>query len=104
MLKERDDIQTEINNLSLELQNQAQITKCAIAANKRAMEENDKKNFYRINLSAVDLEEIEKLRSIAPLLRNREPLDKVIWKTYYERPTAQLIGRVVGLEIKVGIL
>lgn len=103
LLKERDDIQTEINNLSLELQNQAQITKSAIAANKRAMEENDKKNFYRINLSAVDLEEIEKLRSIAPLLRNREPLDKVIWKTYYERPTAQLIGRVVGLEIKVGI-
>jgi hypothetical protein len=36
-------------------------------------------------------------------LRNTEPLNKVIWKCYYEKPTTDLIGRVVGLNAKTGI-
>jgi len=37
------------------------------------------------------------------MLRNREPLDKVIWKTYYEKPTADLLARIIGTTIKTGI-
>ena len=100
---EREELKMAIADLEKRVAQEIQTAACAIEANKRALEESDKKNFYRIQLSNTDLEEIEKLRTIAPLLRNREPLDKVIWKCYYEKPTANLIGRVVGLEIKCGI-
>jgi hypothetical protein len=93
----------EFQKQQAELAKQKNITAAAIDANKRALEESDKKNYYRIQINSVDLNDINKLRSIAPGLRNREPLDKVIWKTYYEKPTAALLGRVIGANIKTGI-
>ena len=75
----------------------------AIAAAKRAEEMKDSQNYYRIQLSAADIKEIELLRSIEPHLRDKEPLNKVIWKVYYEKPTADMVGRVVGSGIHTGI-
>lgn len=75
----------------------------AIAAAKRAEEMKDAQNFYRIQLSAADVNEIELLRSIEPHLRDKEPLNKVIWKVYYEKPTTDMIGRVVGTGTHTGI-
>jgi hypothetical protein len=51
----------------------------------------------------LDIEEIKKLKSIIPYLRDSEPLNKVIWKVYYEKPYTDLIGRVVGSKVKSGI-
>jgi hypothetical protein len=51
----------------------------------------------------LDVEEIKKLKSIIPYLRDSEPLNKVIWKVYYEKPYTDLIGRVVGSKVKSGI-
>ena len=75
----------------------------AIAAAKRAEEMKNSQNYYKIQLSADDVKEIELLRSIEPYLRDKEPLNKVIWKVYYEKPTADMIGRVVGSGIHTGI-
>ena len=75
----------------------------AVEAAKRAEELKTQKDFYRICLSEKDVEEIKALRSIVPYLRDQEPLNKVIWKVYYEKPTTDLIGRVVGDGIKSGI-
>lgn len=75
----------------------------AIEAAKRAEEMKNQQDYYRIQLSDVDIHEIELLRQVAPYLRNTEPLNKVIWKCYYEKPTTDLIGRVVGLNAKTGI-
>ena len=83
-----------------ELQNK--INSCIEVA-KRAEADRTKKDFYRIQLSETDIEEIKKLRSIEPYLRNKEPLNKVIWKCYYEKPTNDLIGRVVGKTVRTGI-
>lgn len=100
---EFDDIQIRINNAKANLDDQIRITQAAIEANKRESASKEQKNFYKIQITDIDLEDIKKLRSIAPSLRNREPLDKVIWKSYYEKPTAALIGRVIGADIKCGI-
>mgnify|MGYP003295779629 CR=1 FL=1 len=43
------------------------------------------------------------LKNVAPYLRDKEPLNKVIWKVYYEKPTADMVGRVVGSGIHTGI-
>ena len=72
-------------------------------SNKKAELEKEKKDFYRLQLSDIDIEEIKKIRSIEPFLRKKEPLNKVIWKVYYEKPYTDLIGRVVGTKVKIGI-
>lgn len=75
----------------------------AVQASKRAEEMINQQNFYRIQLSEIDIDEIEKLRSVEPYLRDKEPLNKVIWKVYYEKPTNDLIGRVIGSGTHTGI-
>lgn len=75
----------------------------AVAAAKRAEELKNQQDYYRIQLSAADLHEIELLREVEPYLRDKEPLNKVIWKCYYEKPTTDMIGRVVGSGIHTGI-
>ena len=75
----------------------------AVDAAKRAEEQKSKQDFYRLQLSQVDVDEIARLREVTPYLRDSEPLNKVIWKVYYEKPFTDLIGRVVGTGIHTGI-
>ena len=90
---------TKENELN-ELQSKA---KAAIEINRHMEMERQQKDFYRLQLSNLDLEEIKKIRSIEPYLRKKEPLNKVIWKVYYEKPYTDLIGRVIGQSRKTGI-
>ena len=91
---------TEVNEKLADLT--AKLTS-AVEAAKRAEELRIKQDFYRLQLSEVDVEEIERLRSVTPYLRDSEPLNKVIWKVYYEKPYTDLIGRVVGTGVHTGI-
>ena len=93
----------EINALTAQLDQMRADTAAAINAAKRAEEMKESRDFYRIQLSDLDVEEIKMLRSVAPYLRDKEPLNKVIWKVYYEKPVNDLIGRVIGSGIHTGI-
>lgn len=70
---------------------------------KREEAKRDNINFYRLQLAELDLKEINRLREVGQYLRNEEPLNKVIWKTYYEKPFTDLIGRVIGQKVICGI-
>ena len=78
-------------------------TSAAIENYKREQEKKEKRNFYKLQLSTEDIEEIQKLKSVSKFLRNSEPLNKVIWKVYYENPFTDLCGRVVGKQQRTGI-
>lgn len=95
--------QVELSTISTQLEEMQAITNAAVEANRRAQEMKEQKNFYRLVLTDIDLLEIERLREVAPFLRDSEPLNKVIWKVYYENPYTDLIGRVVGKQVKTGI-
>ena len=75
----------------------------ATEAAKREEEKRQESNFYRLALSEVDLREVAQLREVLPLLRDKEALNKVIWKVYYEKPYTDMIGRVIGQTVKTGI-
>lgn len=75
----------------------------AVKVNKRAEMEKQQKDFYRIQLSPEDLEEIKRLREVEQYLRQKEPLNKVIYKCYYEKPLTSMIGRVLGNRKIMGI-
>jgi hypothetical protein len=59
--------------------------------------------FYRLQLSTNDTADLYWLRQIADKLNNKEVLNKVIYKVYYEKPLTNLVGRVVGSTLKCGI-
>ena len=97
----------ELNNKILEKENLLEELRSKAAAateiNKHMELDKQKKDFYRLQLSDIDLEEIKKIRSIEPYLRKKEPLNKVIWKVYYEKPYTDLIGRIIGNGRHTGI-
>ena len=95
--------QEELNKISQELVEAKAKQNAIVEANKRVEEVKQKEQFYKLNLSEIDIEEIKKLRSIIPYLRSAEPINKVIWKVYYEKPYTDLIGRVIGQGIHTGI-
>ena len=98
-----NDKKNELKKVQDELADLAQKLNSAVEANKRAEEIKQKQDFYRLQLTAIDLDEIKRLREVEPYLREKEPLNKVIWKVYYEKPYTDLIGRVVGTGIHTGI-
>lgn len=75
----------------------------AVEVNKRAELERTQKDFYKLVLTDEDIAEIGLLRQATQTIRNKEPINKVIWKVYYEKPYTDLIGRVVGNKVKCGI-
>ena len=99
-----------IENKKIELSSLKKITedyknkiKAINEALKREEEEKNKRDFYSVNISEEDKEEIFKLREVGKYLRDKDMLNKIIWKGYYEKPTSMMCGRVVGSAQKCGI-
>lgn len=67
-----------------------------IEANRRKELIKQKEKYYQLQLSDESLQEINKIKEIAPYLTDPTPLYKVIWKVYYEKPYTDLIGRIFG--------
>lgn len=68
----------------------------AVEENKRKEQMKQEEMFYRLQISNQDLAEIAHLREVENYLKDPAPLNKVIWKVYYENPYTDLIGRVFG--------
>ena len=93
----------ELNKLDEEIYLHSREVAAAVDAAKRAEEIKTKADFYKLQLPQIDIDEIKLLRSIEPKLRDKDILNKVIWKSYYEKPTTDLIGRVIGSGVHTGI-
>ena len=98
-----NDLMIEYNELKDNIAVLRATNDAAIAAAKRAEEMKSQLDYYRIQLAPADISEIDMLRQVEPYLRDKEPLNKVIWKCYYEKPTTDMIGRVIGSGIHTGI-
>lgn len=101
--KQIDNLNHDYQVLKIVFDNLKQNVDTAVASAKREEEKRQEKNFYRLVLPESDLCEISQLRAIEPFLRDKEALNKVIWKVYYEKPYTDMIGRVIGQGIKTGI-
>lgn len=101
--QEIENKQNELEKVNLQLNDLTAKLDSAIEAAKRAEEIRLNQEFYRLQLSQADIDEIKRLREVTQYLRDSEPLNKVIWKVYYEKPYTDLIGRVVGNTSRTGI-
>ena len=86
--KELEEIKAE---LEIERSKRAAINE-EILRQKKLEEQQD---FYRIQLSPNDKDDVEILRSVAPRLRHPEAINKVIWSGYYQKPLAELRKRLL---------
>lgn len=93
----------ELEKLDLAIKEQSEKVNAFVEASKRAEEIRSQSDFYKLTIPKEDLDEIKELREVEKHLRNPEPLNKVIWKCYYEKPTTDLIGRVIGSGAHTGI-
>lgn len=93
----------ELEKLDLAIKEQSEKVNASVEASKRAEEIRSQSDFYKLIIPEEDLDEIKELREVEKHLRNPEPLNKVIWKCYYEKPTTDLIGRVIGSGTHTGI-
>lgn len=100
---ETEQAKSNLQTLKNQIQQYQDIVNAAVAANKREEEIKTGQDFYRLVLTDRDKKEISQLREVALMLRDSEPLNKVIWKVYYEKPYTDLIGRVVGSGTHTGI-
>ena len=98
-----ENLTAEQDNLVALIDELRQKANSIVEVNKRAELEKSQKDFYRIVLPDEDIEEIRRLREVLPYLRDKEPLNKVIYKVYYEKPLMAMIGRVLGPEKRCGI-
>ena len=101
--KEIDEKSYELAQATIQLNNLKRNVDVAVKEAKRHLEMENKKDFYRLVLSDDDIVEIKRLREVLPYLRDKTPLNKVIYKVYYEKPLTDMIGRVVGTGIHTGI-
>ena len=82
------------------------ITKTRAAAMEAQLNEErikKEKEFYSINLSALELKDVKILRSIEPQLNNPRVLSMLIWQTFYRDKMTEVCNNILGPAIITGI-
>jgi len=93
----------EIKKLEEELNQLKKAYASRIEIKKHEIEEENKRRYYMIQLDDDVLNDIIKIKSIEINLKRADILNKLIWKTYLEKPTNDLINRVLGTSTICGI-
>ena len=93
----------QIENSKIELETLQRIRAAAIEDAKRQEEMKTQSEFYKLQISTEDLDDICELKQVEKKLSKKEILNKLIYKVYFEKPYTDLIGRVIGKETKTGI-
>lgn len=79
--------------------------RAATEAARREAEQENFAAFHSLKISYETLHDINRIKEILPELSvdASTAIAKVIWKVYYEKPYTDMVGRVVGAEVKTGI-
>ena len=89
----------EISLVKLELEDYHRQREAINEAIKRERELSEKEDFYKIQLTQNDIEDIKLLDSMKDRLCHKEVLPKVIWESIARRPVSEMIKRVVGQKV-----
>lgn len=63
---------------------------------RREKEIEEKEDFYKLNLSIYDIQDIETLKEIEPKLKKKEALNKLIYDVFIKRPVLEMTKRVLN--------
>ena len=94
--RKKEELSAEIERLQLELDDFKARQGSVNEAILREKELKEKEDFYSIQVSENDQEDIKVLQSMDLKLHNREVIPKLIWELYIRRPCQEMIKRVTG--------
>lgn len=98
-----DEFNSKKESLQKEIDNLASLRASLIEAQIREEEVKKKKDFYRINISIENQEDIQKLLLLSKECHNPQPLRKLIWSEFYLKPFGELANRILGSKKICGI-
>lgn len=89
----------ELSYLRKELEDFRSRREAVNEAIRRERELSEKEDFYKIQLTQGDIEDIKLLNNMKDRLCHKEVLPKVIWESIARRPVSEMIKRVVGQKV-----
>ena len=89
----------ELSYLRKELEDFRSRRNAVNEAIRRERELIEKEDFYKIQLTQSDIEDIKLLDNMKDRLCHKEVLPKVIWESIARRPVSEMIKRVVGQKV-----
>lgn len=103
LIEEKKNYKDEIDKLIAVLE---QYRAAQAAVNEAIMREKalqEQSEFYKINLSAQEIADLQLIQELAPRFNNRELLNKVVYESYIKRPLQEMIKRVLNGRSPSGI-
>ena len=100
---QESEVQNQIKDAESHFEDLKNQINAATEAQLREREKEEKLDFYKLYVSPIDLEDIEKLNSIKLMLHNPVILSKLIWSTYFQKQTTEMCNRILGKEKVCGI-
>ena len=95
-----------LKNKELILQDLDKIKQTRAAAMEAQLKEQEikaQKEYYSINISALELNDVKILRDIEYKLNNPRVLRMLIWQNFFREPMNQLCNNIIGVKTKSGI-
>ena len=92
---QKNSMTQELSELKSELEEERNKRAAINEEIRRQREVEEQQDFYKIQFSDEDRNDVEILRSVAPRLRHPEAINKVIWSAYYQKPLAELRKRLL---------
>ena len=101
--QKQDELAEKLDFEQKELDKISKTRAAAIQAKLKEKEIKEKASFYCLNISKLDLDDIETLERIKPKLNKPRILSMLIWSTYYQKPMTALCNNVLTKDIVCGI-
>lgn len=96
-------LRSELQPLIKEVEDYKAKRDAIIEAQKREIELRDQLEYHKIQLSEIVVEDIKYIQSILDRLSKPDVVAKVVWETYIQKPTKEMLNRIIGKEKKTGI-
>ena len=99
----QDELAEMLDNERMELDKISRVRAAAIQAQIKEKEIKEQSAFYCLNISKLDLDDIEVLERIKPKLHQPRILSMLIWSTYYQKPMTSLCNNILTKDTVCGI-
>lgn len=96
-------IEQDKKDADLALQKLRDSLSAGVQAQLREKEKEESINFYKLNISESDLEDILSLNKLKITFHQPVVLSKLIWSTYFQKQTTEMCNRILGTAKKCGI-
>lgn len=102
-IRRRDTLECELSKKQIELDEFKKIRESINEAIRRNKELKEKSDFYSLQITSNDKEDISVLQSMDLRLHHRDVIPKIIWELFIRRPLQEMEKRVIGATKRSGI-